>query len=58
MREVAGEVVLHVGAAQAAQAVVAHRLDYTSEVVIVQRGGLPRVATQYPCFRCSQTAGY
>ena len=58
MREVAGEVVLHVGAAQAAQAVVAHRLDYTSEIVIVQRGGLPGVAAQDSRFRCSQTAGY
>ena len=54
MREVAGEVVLHVGAAQAAQAVVAHRLDYTPEVVIVQRGGLPGVAAQYTRFRRGQ----
>ncbi|RGV15860.1 hypothetical protein DWW24_21715, partial [Odoribacter splanchnicus] len=40
--------------AHSTQAVVAHRLDYTPEVVVIQRGGLPRVATQYPCFRCGQ----
>ena len=54
MREVAGEVVLHVGAAHSTQAVVAHRQDYTPEVVVIQRGGLPRVTTQDTRFRRSQ----
>ena len=54
MQEIAHKVILHVAAAHSTQAVVAHRLDYTPTVVIVQRGGLPGVAAQYTRFRRGQ----
>ena len=54
MQEIAHKVILHVAAAHSTQAVVAHRLDYTPEVIVIQRGGMPRVTTQDTRFRRSQ----